>query len=394
VRPASRGLARQVFSLFGVRALAALMQAGLLILLARLLGPAEFGSFVVALTVGAIAGVMTGLGSTMQALLLTASAEHRAIGTTLLGLRVATAVLAGAAAAAVCLALGLPVLAAMACATWSWAEVVTELIQSLLLGQRRDPRVMFSIMMRRLGPALGAVIAIVLGQSIWPWLLLGLLVGIASSFAVAGVVLATPAPVRPIVKSSRHFWSSTVLSTMQTADVAVVGLFSPSAATVGNYAAAARATSPLNLLTGSLVSVLTPRWAQVGYTRLRFESFLRARRALLLLAACLALGSPVAAWLAPVVLGSDYSGSSIFFAGVTVAAGVSAVVQGYSAFLFASDDAHAVSVGRLWSIPVGLVGVGIAAAIGSPLLLAAAPALSQVWQLVALSWATRVTVSR
>lgn len=365
--------------------LAALMQAAILVMLARALGPAEFGSFVVGLTAGALAGVTTGMGSAMQALVLDARLEHRSIGTTLLIVRTITALAAGAAGVATCLLFDLPVLAAIVCGLWSWTEVVIELIQALLLGQGRLRAASLVILARRTAPLMSLLLWAWAGHSLWWWLLAGLGVAAVLSCAAVPKLLGRPAPLKPVVRSSRHYWVSTVLSTLQTADVAVVGALGNSPAVVGHYAAAARATSPLNLLTGSLVSVLTPRWVQMTDARDRFGHFLRARRALVALAAALIMSSPIAAWLAPLVLGREYEGSAVFFAGVTVAAGVSAIVQGYSAFLFASEEAHRVSRARLLSIPAGLVLVAVAAWVTAPVVLAFAPVGSQVLQLAAMS---------
>lgn len=382
--PRHFGIVRRVFTVFGARAVAALMQAAILVVLARALGPSSFGAFVVGLTAGALAGVVTGMGSAMQALLLDQQAEHRSVGTTLLVARVLTAIVAGAVTFGSCLLLGLPPLVAFVGGLWSWTEVVIELIQALLLGQGRLRAASFTILVRRVGPASALLAAALIGHSMWVWLLGGFVATIASSCAALRGLFARPAAIRPVMRASRHYWTSTILSTLQTADVAVVGVFVPNPALVGHYAAAARATSPLNLLTGSLVSVLTPEWVQIDGARDRFDQFLRARRGLLALATALILCSPVAAWLAPLVLGDEYERSAIFFAGVTVAAGVSAIVQGYSAFLFASREAHRVSRARMISIPGGLILVALAASFAPPLLLAFAPAASQVLQLVAM----------
>lgn len=382
------GVFRQISAVFGARTFAAVVQAVLLVVLARLLGPSDFGSFVVGLTAGALIGVATGMGSAMQALLLDRRLAHRSIGTTLLAMRVSTGLLAALAAAAVCVALGLPLMPALVCGLWSWAEVVIELVQALLLGQGRVRAATWCILVRRIGPGLALVGWVVIGHSVWEWLIAGYAAALLATCVAARGLLARPGGLGPILRSSRHFWTSTVLSTLQTADVAVVGVFAQGSATVGHYAAAARATSPLNLLTGSLVSVLTPRWAQLKEMSIRHASFLRARRGLFGLAALLVVASPVAGWLAPLVLGEAYAGSSVFFVGVTVAAGVSAIVQGYSAFLFASEAPDRVARARVWSIPGGLVCVGVAAWFGSPLALAFAPVVSQCLQLMAMSRAT------
>lgn len=372
-----------------VRLVTAVLQAVMLIWMARELGPVVFGSFAVALTTGSLLGVVLGLGATSQVLRLGESETDTAVMATLVRLRIVSAVMAGAGGLLVGRALGLGPDLSLVIALWVWAELVSELLQAVHFGHRRVGRANAVLVYRRVIP-IGALATSVVW---WPdtrWWALAL--GSAAAGVVALIVAPSlrrkRAPVGETISGARHYWASTVLVGLQTADVALVGLVSANPVHVGLYSAANRVTSPLNILTSSVLSLLTPELARATPSN-RPAVFRRVSRVLWGVSATLLVVSPVVAHVAVFVLGEAYAGAEPILVGVTASVAVGALVQGNVSYLYAIGKAKDLTLARLWSVPIGLGLVVAAAFTGQLGLLACAPIASQCVQLFAVRRAVK-----
>ena len=330
---------------------ATVLQAVTMILLARDLGPAEFGPFASSLGIGAVLGSLLGFGSSAQALRLLATPRPEGLAATLLLLRLGTAAVVAAAVLAV--GWGGPRETIILAAVYATTEVICELAQSIMLGMKRTVLAHLAIVLRRALPVALLLAGAVLHADAALGLSAGWILSTVITMAFCFSLLGRPIAVATAVRSGVHFWSSTALVKLQNLDVVLLQAVG-APALVGQYAAAARVVNPLNLFTATLLSILTPKLASAADAEERALVFRQGRLALLGYFAALVAAAPLAYWLGPALLGEEYRPAAPLFAAFTIAAGISGLGQIHVSLLYALDLAHRVALVRLGAIPAGL----------------------------------------
>ena len=192
---------------------------------------------------------------------------------------------------------------------------------------------------------------------------------------------------RPIIRASFPYWVNATATQLRNLDALMVGVMTGSAQ-VAFYAAASKITGPLRIMPTSLAALLVPSAARLGVMNLR--PILRPIL-LVLSAMCVIYGSVIlsAPWAVPWALGPDFAGAvfpvQIVCAGLIFAACASiltAILQGIG---------KGASVARIAVVTTGacLLGVFIGAlangAVGAAVSLASSFAL----QAAALTWILR-----
>ncbi len=333
------------------RIAAAAMQAVIIILLARNLGPGGFGTFAVSIGIGTVLGSLLGFGSSAQALRLLATPEPRRLAATLLLLRLAAAAIVAGFVVAV--GWSGPRDVVLMAAIYVASEIVCDLCQSLMLGMQHVVMAHVAIVQRRVVP-----LALLLAGIAFAWSpSLTLSIGWALSAAIAlffcRSLVARPLPAWTAVRSGLHFWSSMALLNLQNLDVVLLQAVAGQTL-VGQYGAAARVVNPLNLFTATILSILTPKLAAASNANDRADTFRQGRVILLAYFACLIAAAPLSYWLGPWILGEAYRAAAPLFAAFTIAAGISGLSQIHVSLLYALDRAGAVAIVRAVAIPAGL----------------------------------------
>lgn len=252
----------------GGRLLAALLQALLLIIVARAAGPHEFGIF--SASFGLATVVQTGFDLGLATLIIRERAADPKTPVVPAALRLAgyLTVVSGLVSFGILLILGLafdPVfLLLLPLAVWISAERQADTWLAIPLADGNARINSFNLIIRR-------VVAVVLYVGL-VWVGAAPLLGFAAAIAVASVVSAisirakfagdlVPIPShvghRQIIRLAHPYWINSVGTQARNLDSTVVSLVAgPSQA--GFYAAAGRTTGPLRLLTTSLASVFLP----------------------------------------------------------------------------------------------------------------------------------------
>lgn len=384
---------RSILSVASTRLAASVLQGATLFGLAHLLGAARFGLFVTLVAIGALSGVILGLGTSSLALRLKSLDDPRSTAGGIALLRYPTSL----CAASVTLAAAFTILGAetrllvLVAVAFSFADTTGEVVESVLFGLQKHVRAQYSMLTRRVAIATSVGVG-------WATEDVLIAVGIAS----VAVVLAAPCwlfreverpkSLKSVVAAAYPFWGATLLSKVQSADVILASIVA-SPAQSGVYAAASRLTSPLNTLTTSTISILTPSLAAVSDQAVRLASFRRMRQYLLALTLALLVASPVIGWLTEFALGSEFEGVALPAGVLAASTGVAALTQGYVAFFFAIGNPRAVIRARLISTSIaGMVAVPLALQIGTSGV-ALAILLLQLLQVVTLTREFRSTVS-
>src|SRR5690625_5282274 len=129
---ALRPLAKRISNVAGARLVAAVMQAVIIVVLARVLEPSGFGAFAALTAIGAVVGVALGFGTTTAALRVQAVREPATRAANLLIIRgLSGAVAAGAIWVVGLLAFGEHRALLWFVAVYLVAELLTDLLQAL-----------------------------------------------------------------------------------------------------------------------------------------------------------------------------------------------------------------------------------------------------------------------
>ncbi|MTE23274.1 lipopolysaccharide biosynthesis protein [Microbacterium sp. ZXX196] len=111
---------------------------------------------------------------------------------------------------------------------------------------------------------------------------------------------------RKLIADSHHYWANSVATQLRNLDVVIVAIFAGSVAS-GFYASASRLTSPLRILPTSLASVLIPAATRAVASRRSLWPLLKPAGVMLLAVTViymlLGMATP---WLVPLALGDAY----------------------------------------------------------------------------------------
>lgn len=361
------------------RLLASLGQAGFLLLLARELGPSQFGAVAVVLAVGFFFSAITSFGSSTRVLRLAAEDNQKQTATRLLYLRLWGTALSVVGCTVLAM-FGGTVLAFLAVFMLASDQIV-DYVQAYFAGSGRQMLSSLVILVQRLIPFITIGTMVLLGSFS------------AELIALCFVLTLTCSLVAPIRERSRatKFWSRDIWTELRSSTGYWMSGLAPNvsqlqppllslildAASVGFFAITSRLTNPLTILVGALQTLLIPELAKRRGTP-QFHKLYRSSVAAsaiygLLLSAC--------AWLIADVmvamLGQAYSEAHALIVSMTVAAAMSALAQAYQSKLLAegrpSTAALIVGVGSA----VGLVALLSIALLGGVTWLWLSPLVTQ-----------------
>lgn len=358
------------------RVVAAGCQAATLLLLARALGPQEFGPLGQALSLGIIGAAIFGFGLTLRAIRIGVEADSRRLASTMYLIRFISAGLAGSLLYALMSATGVASHSAIvAASTLLISNMLNELSQAILSGRESHAAASTAILFQRVVP-LALVLAAGSSERALQLFSVANIVTALAGAAPALVERAKPMGMASVLRSTTPYWAASVMAPLASLDVTVARLAVGQPA-FGQYAAASRIGAPLNLAVSALVSIYTPRMAAMQETD-RVATFVHLRRICIILAAFIISGAPLVADALVGFLGQGYASGKWLVVGLIAAAGVSGVSQSYQALEYAQGApwrvARAVSVGTV----VGLVLLAIGGWWIGPNGLALAPVISQI----------------
>jgi O-antigen/teichoic acid export membrane protein len=367
--------ALRVSRLFALRIGGAALQFVTLVSIARLSSVQEFGAYAAALGLGALLSGTFGMGLITRALRIKSEGDRFASGF-VIGNSTATV--------AVVLALiGLstwihPPLAfwAVAAATASGNELMSGFAQSLLFGRDRGTRAEVVVISRRILPFLAVLCSVLFSTDVFVALSVGN--SLAILFALA-MTLPTPPghwTWRELVLGGKHYWSASVWSMAQQADVTLVGAIS-GASQAASYGAGFRLASPVHLITTSITSLIVPRMSGEGTWAARKDKGRNLRRLGYGYGIAVIAASPLAAWLGPWVLGDDYLPYSWVFTAMVLTAGISVLNQIQISMMYAAGRQRAVAWDTAGGSVLGLSLVTLGAVLGGALMAAVGYALSR-----------------
>lgn len=237
-------LAGAVSGRIAARLVAAAAQAATLIVIARILGPRDFGAMAVVMSVGYFLAALTGFGTTTRVLRIQSEEEHRK--RELLGSYASVRAISIILTTAACLLMSawldaLPVLIAVC---WLTLDNVAEYAQAALAGLGRQLDSSLLILCQRLVP-LVAVLASAMISSIVPFLIsLAVTAAVATSQVLRHACLANP---RPGVRGSFGYLASGLGSNLGQLELPVLRTVTQPIE-FGSYALAARTANPLTII--------------------------------------------------------------------------------------------------------------------------------------------------
>lgn len=351
-----RTLAPRATGLIGARLSSAVLQAGLLIVLARTLGIEEFGRYAIVMAIGAITLGIADLGLSTRALRMTRD-ESDGLHFTVMAVALLQAALVffvvlgtGALVTGSSVAAEFVIVGALYAAT----EIFVNIAQNLAFGEQRRGRIEFIMISRRLLPFAAVLIALVIDQA-------SVLPALGVGFLLAAVVAATASgPFRPgrlhlgvLLRPAVHYWTAGIWAMFQQFDVPIIGRFFGDAA-AGAYSAAFRLASPVHIVTSLIVSSTVPAITRCDDESGKYALAVKAVQGGGAWALLVGVLSPITLWLGPLLLGPSFAPLAWVFPLLMLNSAVSALAQVMVAVLYAYNVARFVARVSLIATFVGL----------------------------------------
>ena len=303
----------------GGRLCGALLQAASLAVLARQIGPPEFGEFAVWYGAAVVLQAVLNFGLTPLLVRMRAAGDREPDVAAILRFCRRGSVLAGLVGLLACLTLvaaaGLPAYVVLL-AGWVVVDNLVETYLAIPLADGRAWENASSLIFRRAILFAVLISGVSLGLDPSAFYGVGLLLGSLASLLLVARSLkrgpqtaASAMGVRSIAAEAKYFWTNSVVTQARNLDVVVVSLVATGGATVGYFAAASRLTSPLRIVPTSFAAVLMP--AAVRALRSgQYKSAVRATVAVCAVSSlgflCVGLAVP---YVLPRLLGGDYEGA-------------------------------------------------------------------------------------
>lgn len=325
--------------------MAALLQAGIYISLARTLGPSEFGLFSLGIAAGIMSGALLGFGSTSRALRILREDRPRHMADNLTLLRTLSTAAVFACSSITVLAFS-PSSAQLATCVAIVAAVdhFCEFEQVKRMGELAAHASSRIIILQRALPAvaIGATLVTSIGDPL-------------IAFASSSLVVLCIALIRPIrrgmgipnlksaLRGSRPYWVTTTAQSLNQLDQYIITAILGSIG-AGAYGISSRLVGPVNLLISSATSVLSPYIGQLPDATQRYAETVRFARFACILGVLIAICawpiSGAAAW----VLGAEYAEFRTLIAAMLATAGLGSVIQVLMPYLnsegLAADNAR------------------------------------------------------
>ena len=346
---------RKLGGILGSRVIGSAFQFGTLLLIARRSSILEFGNYSTVLAQGAIMGAVA-VGGLPNMALRTSLVEQPPLGRTMFAITGVGAALTGLGVlVAGWLLLRPPGWWLPAAAVFIVAELMHTLVQNMLLAALKHRAAELVTIVRRAVPFVAVVASLPAGNSVFLFFMIGNLVSLGAAFLFSPVPMAFAAEVRRVAAAARPYWIASVGAMFQQLDLTIINL-TLGASAAGSYGAAFRLSSPVHVVTLSLVGLMVP--ALVSDRSRGFSgsggNYLRIGVSYALLLAFL---SPAMYWVGPWVLGSQYGSHALLFPVLFINGAFSVVNQMLSGVLVAANEAVLVSRATVSSTLVGLLAV-------------------------------------
>jgi O-antigen/teichoic acid export membrane protein len=317
----------------------AVIQALTFGLLGRTLGPTEFGVFSLAYGIVLLCMTFAELGLGSRALRVAAEPDPGEVLSTVLLLRAATSLTITIVLGVVISAVGLMTpFAAWMLMVYATGDLFGNLAQSFLIGFFSETRAMAVLLVRRLlvaGLLVGGLLLAPGSGLVVCYFALGVggltgyvsgLIALRSRFGRLGN------PIR-FISHNRRFWSSSVALNVQQADTILLSAIAGPTLT-GLYSAAVRLSSPMNLLTSSVLQSVVPHLTAKTNHADRRKAFNRVFKAMLVYAGGLSLSSALAPIAVLVLFGSAYTEAWPMAVAVVLVAAANSVLQTFMAWYY------------------------------------------------------------
>lgn len=343
------------------RGLAAFAQALALLLVARSVGPADFGMFSVAVAVGMISNAFVGMGASLRLLRLAAEPRGVQLASDLLTIRVAGS-LFGFCVCCATSALGVPLLAAVAAGALTSADLLTDYVQAYFAGQRRQLASALVLLVQRLLPAIVVSVAFAMNDLSFAVFAAA---SVATGIVMVSVAVAHVKPsfrVRETLRSSFGYWFASVSSSASQFQPIALN-FVATSSVVGNFVVATRLVSPLTIVPSTIQTIMIPEIvrdqsrADVARASKTMMRIVLAYSLLLVV-----LAAPIAS-LALSALGDAYESARAFLIAMVVASAMSAVAQAYQARLISYGRAFEAGVPLVVGVGLGLIAMTVLAVV-------------------------------
>lgn len=315
-----------------VRAMSTGLQTITLVILARQLEAAKFGYYASTVSAATFVGAVLTFGASMRIIYLSAPGQAQLL-TTLRVVSIVGSLVAGVVSIALAVLIwgsdNLLLLVAAAAAVFVEVVYTAEANSNFARGFVRKAETL--ILAKRLLPFAFVVVGyFVFRLEVTALYLVGL------CFSSLGIVIAVLGSLRAkgmlmtfseAVRTSRHYWVSTMMATFQQLDVLIVGSFM-GGAQAGGYAAGYRVASPAHLITTSITAITIPSVANESISLSQRKAAFRSLNRYMGTYTCgLILLAPLAALIAPLLLGESYQEFRWLFAVFVVNAAVNSWVQ-------------------------------------------------------------------
>jgi O-antigen/teichoic acid export membrane protein len=269
-------------------------------------------------------------------------------------------------------------------------DQIAEITQSIQVGTLRFRVSAIVLIVQRVLPLAGLGVALAMGASPFSGVAVG--AGLTAVLCLGlnrRLVFSLAAIPRGLARQSRQYWLAALLGGAQQFDVAVVRLFG-GASLSATYAAVSRIASPLNIVTGSALSIFAPVLSAIPRGPRRD----REARVLIRIAATfsglIVLASPLIAYLFVKLLGARYEGAVPLVLAFCVAAALSGVSQALQAVMIARGRIGIVAATAGLATITLLSAVAVLSA-SVPALLWIAPVATQLAVFCAYGWAYHAT---
>lgn len=346
----------------GARGASAAFQAVILVLLARGLGPAQFGVLLSGQAIGAVVSTLLGFGLPVRVLRIRGESGHDFSVSGALTLALVVSASSALAVLGAQLALDSTTLALSAAAAVSVAaESIANVVQALLAGLGRQRSSANLVIGQRVLVLLAIVICWLGGGDV----VMGFIAANFTIFILVAWVIVSRIGLsfglRRLIGSSLGYWANAFAASAATLDLVFVRLLM-GATVAGQYGGASRLVSPLSIAINALVALLVPAALGAETPKAFRRLFGRAYRgAVVVCIALICLSYPLAR-VARLILGEEFGANELLLISVVCAVGISAFSQVLLSELLALGEAWRSAAAMALGTVLGLaliVGLGL-----------------------------------
>lgn len=362
------------------------MQAVTLLLVARMVDPANFGAFAGLLGAGATCAAILGIGASVRVLRLSAEPAAEAVASNLAWLRLGGSLATFALVAVSGWIASSVVEIAIAAAGMSAIDLLADYAQAYLAGRNRQRASNVVIVVQRTFPLAFVIVAYLsnVGYMVFAWLSLAQLGSLAICLFIITPILNRPVELFRTVSSTFGYWMANIVGSIRNLESTVVASAGELLA-AGAFGVATRIMNPLLIPAAAIQTVEMPKLAAS-----RGAEDLRVGRQRIMIAALVCGGgiiviSPLVATGLVWAVGTGYKDLFMIALGYSVAAGLATVVAGFGTFLIAAGKPQVVAIGVGVTNLLDLVLLAVLASTGRTEFLWIVPPLAHALQIL-LIW--------